>query len=538
MIAPSAHLPDRLTGLWGTKQVTPRSAWLRHLRFLILPLPTVLLASWVIVVWKFNGLYGQDPFAYYDFGVGPLRRSLLDGVPLSAMFWPLGYPVLITLASFVLGPITAAGQVVNVLAGGATVCFTYLLGRDLLLRAGASPDLSRRAGASGALLLGVTGRVVESNVLIMADSVALATATLSAWALVRWCARGQELRPHAGWPALSGTALAWSVITRWGQALLLGAWLIAALPMVVRHGRRKVWWRGVGWAVVPAMVVLGTQLWLVYTVRPDPSVSVLPFAGDLVHVNGAGIGWSLTHLFQHRFVNGDGVQQYPWPNGWYYAGGAFLSQYLTPIFLPATVVGVIVAATSYPRSLLLLLSWPAFLLTFDAGLAQQNPRYILAALPPIALLAGLGSAVVWEHLPAPWRALGTVLMGAALVTVAAIGLRGVSTLNAERNSDLQVATWAAAREPVGATTLTFGLTLTLQHSTHLRVVDLSVLSQRALQRLVVRQGPLYLLVQERAMTGQFAAQPPGINYRRLKANPGLTLLGGLHGYTLARVNKS
>lgn len=537
MIAPSAHRPDRLTGLWGTKQAAPRFAWLRYLQLLVLPLPTVLLASWVIVVWRFNGLYGQDPFAYYDFGMGPLRHSLLKGVPLTAMFWPLGYPVLITLTSFVLGPITAAGQLVNVLAGAATVCFTYLLGRDLLLQAGASLPLSRRAGAIGALLLGVTGRMVESNVLFMADSVALATATLSAWALVRWCAGGREHRPHAGWLALSATALAWSVITRWGQALLLCVWLTVALPMMVRQ-RRMAWWRGLGWAILPAIAVLGAQLWLVSTVRPDPSVSALPFAGDLVHVNGAGIGWSLAHLFEHRFVNGDGVQQYPWPNGLYYAGGAFLPQYLTPIFLPVTVVGTIVAVLSYRRSLLLLLSWPVLLLSFDAGLAQQNPRYILAALPPVALLAGLGSAVVWDHLPAPWRPVGIVLMSTALVVVAAIGLRGVNTLTVERNSDLQVAAWTAAQEPVGATTLAFGLTLTLQHYTHLRVLDLSVLSERELQRLVARQGPLYVLVQERAMSGQFAAQPPGINYRRLKATPGLIHLGGLHGYTLARVNTS
>ena len=52
-------------------------------------------------------------------------------------------------------------------------------------------------------------------------SAALATATLSAWALVRWCAAEEEHRPNTGWLALSTTALAWSVITRWGAALLV-----------------------------------------------------------------------------------------------------------------------------------------------------------------------------------------------------------------------------------------------------------------------------------------------------------------------------
>jgi hypothetical protein len=538
VIARCAGLPDRLTARWGTVQAPLRPAWLRHVWLLILPLPAVLLASWVIIVWKFNGLYGQDPFAYYDFGVGPLRHSILDGAALTPMFWPLGYPILITLMSLVLGPVTAAGQVVNVLAGGAAVCFTYLLGRDLLLQAGVSPRLSRHAGAVGALLLGVTGRMIESEVLIMADSVALATATLSAWALVRWCAGVEERGPQVGWMALAATALAWSVITRWGQGLLLLIWLAAALPTVVRHWGLVVRWRRFGWAILPAIVILGVQLWLVYTVRPDPTVSTISFAGDLVHVTGAGVGWSPVHLFQHRMVNADGVRQYATPNALYYAGGAFLPQYLTPLFLPAVVLGLLVAIIKYRRALLLLLSWPVILLSFDAGLSQQNPRYILAALPPIAIFAGLGPAVVWDYLPALWRPVGVALAGAGLLAVAMTGLSGVGTLNRERNSDLQVAAWTAAREPAGSTTLSFGITLTLQHVTHLQVLDLSVLSEHDLSRLVARRAPIYLLVQTGVMTGQVAAQSTGINYRSLQANPGLIRLGALHGYSLMRVNAS
>ena len=222
----------------------------------------------------------------------------------------------------------------------------------------------------------------------------------------------------------------------------------------------------------------------------------------------------------------------------YYAGGAFLPQYLTPLFAPAAVLGLIVAFIRYRRALLLLLSWPVFLLSFDAGLALQNPRYILAALPPIALFAGLGLAVVWDHLPVRWRPLGAALLGAGLVAVATSGLSGVGTLNRERNSDLQVAAWTAAREPAGATTLSFGITLTLQHATHLQVLDLSVLSERDLRRLVARRGPVYLLVQTGVMNGQFAAQSTGSNYRSLQTNPGLIRLGALHGYTLMRVKAS
>ena len=540
MVARRGHILHRLSVRATGQATTPasgfasgRAPWLPSLWPLLLPLPTVLLAAWVIIAWKFNGLYGQDPFAYYDFGVGPLRRSVLAGAPLPALFWPLGYPILITLSSLVLGPVTAAGQVVNLLAAAAAVCLTYLLGRDLLRQAGADARLARRAGALGALLLGLTGRLVESSVLIMADSVALATALLSAWALVRWSAGAEEKRPHAGWLALSTTALAWSVVTRWGQAVLACAWLVILLPAV-----RVRQWRALPWAIIPAAAVLGAQFWLVLTVRPEADLGPLPFAGDLALVHGAGSGWSLPHLFQHSFVNADGMQRYLLPNALFYSTGPFLPQYLTPLFFPAVLVGLVAAAVSYRRSLLLLLSWPALLLLFDAGLAEQNPRFILAALPPIAILAGLGLAVMWDHLQRRWRPPAIAVLAGGLLVVALFGLRMMGAVNAERNADLRVSAWAAARLPARATTLSFGLTLTLQHATDLHVLDLSVLTTRDLNRLIAHHRPLYLLLQMGAMKGQFAAQPPGRNYRFLRGHPGLTRLGTLHGYTLSRVGSS
>jgi hypothetical protein len=430
--------------------------------------------------------------------------------------------------------VPATGQLVNVLAAGAAVWLTYLLGRDLLLRAGVAPRRAHRAGALGAVLLGVTGRFVESGVLIVADSVALATSLLAAWALIHWCAKEDENDPQTGWLALSTTALAWSVITRWGQALLFVVWLAVFAPTMWVRRRCAIWWRGVVWAIVPAAIVLGAQLYLVFTVRPVANLGPIPFEGDLAHLNG-GAGWSLTHLFQHRFTNEDGVQTYFWPNALYYAAGAFLLQYFTPLFFPAFIAGVTIAATTY-RRLLLLLVWPVLLLFFDAGLDQQNPRYILAALPPVAIFVGLGATVLWKTLAPHWQPVGLVLIRAGLVTVAAIGLRGIGTLNRERTSDSQVASWTAASEPAGATTLSFGIMFTLQHETDLHVLDLSVLTKPALKRLVVQRRPLYLLVRVGEMHRQFAARTPGINYRFLRDNPGLQRLGALHRYTLARVN--
>ena len=493
----------------------------------LLALPTVLLALWVMVGWRFNGLYGQDPYAYYDFGVGPLRHFVLGGAALTPMFWPLGYPILITIASFLVGAVPPAGQIISLLGAAASVSLTYLLARDLLVEAGAEPALARRTGVIGAVVMGGTGWLVQSSAQIMPDSVALATSLLSGWALVRWCRNDSS----PAWLALAAAALAWSTVTRWGQGVLALVWLLAALPAI--RSRPSRFWRVLPWAALAGGVVLAVQLWLVFTVPPAPDLGPLPFAGDLGLVQGNG--WALPHLSQRAFLTADGAQHYALPNLLYYATAAFRPKYLSPIFAPPALFGAVIVATRYHRALSLLVAWPAALLLFDAGLPEQNLRFVLAALPPVAILAGLGIAAAWDWVAPRWRPVLAGYLAIGLLVVVAVGLQDVDKVIAAHNADLQVARWTAETVPPGATTLSFGITLTLEHATHLRPQDLFELSVPELERLAANRRPLYLLVQVDQMEGQWALRAPGVDYRFLRRRFGLVRLGTLQGYTLFRV---
>lgn len=76
----------------------------RPLLLLLLLLGATLLARlWLIRQGSFDGLYGQDPYAYHNYAVGPLRDSLLALAPPPPFHWPPGYPYLVALASFLVG---------------------------------------------------------------------------------------------------------------------------------------------------------------------------------------------------------------------------------------------------------------------------------------------------------------------------------------------------------------------------------------------------------------------------------------------------
>jgi len=48
------------------------------------------------LAWPFDGLYGQDAFAYFRYARA-LWPWLLSGAPLPTYYWPAGYPLLVAL---------------------------------------------------------------------------------------------------------------------------------------------------------------------------------------------------------------------------------------------------------------------------------------------------------------------------------------------------------------------------------------------------------------------------------------------------------
>src|SRR5712691_2476644 len=80
---------------------------------LVVALLLVLPAAGMAIGRGFDGLYGQDAYAYFDYATVSVRRSIVQIAPLEAFFWPPGYPLLVALASFVIGPSALAGQAVS-----------------------------------------------------------------------------------------------------------------------------------------------------------------------------------------------------------------------------------------------------------------------------------------------------------------------------------------------------------------------------------------------------------------------------------------
>ncbi len=486
----------------------------------------------------FDGLYGQDAYAYFDYAATSVRASILQVRPLEAFFWPPGYPLLVALVSMVTGPVALAGQLVSLLMGALVPVFTALLARELWA---AETVLALLAGA----LVAVCGQLWQSSVVVMADTTGLALATLSAWALARYV-RDRRLR----WLLLGTAALAYATLARWIYGLVAIPFAIYALWAMNARANP-------GRAVVHGLAALGVAAALLMPVLAQPLLGLLSHPAEPASFAGnfQVYSWSPMNAVRRDFFTADGHLSYSLPNGAYYAVAAANPAFLGPLLAPWAIVGAwallrnarlrsedwkrleLSAATGAIAvgPALLIVGWLAIVYAFHAGAPWQNFRFTLAYLPPSAILTALGLTWTWRHVN---RRLGlAVVMCAAvgLVISAASAVRLVQGFIDRKDEDLGLVHWVEAQSAPNARLFSFGPTLTLRHYTNLLTFDLFDLSAADVRSILATPAPTYVLLDERSVESQWLDQPPSTNFHLLRDSGGLQPIGADGSYTLYRL---
>jgi 4-amino-4-deoxy-L-arabinose transferase-like glycosyltransferase len=464
----------------------------------------------------FDGLYGQDAYAYFDYSIGSVRQSILQLQPLDAFFWPPGYPVLVALTSMVVGPTALAGQLVSLLAGALVPILTVLLVRELW------PEDWQRAVLAGAIVA-VCGQLWQSSVVVMSDTTGLALATFSAFALARYANAGRGL-----WLVAAGAAIAYATLSRW----IYG---IVALPFAA-HAVWTLWARR---RLPPeAFVSAAVALLILVPIVGPPLLGLLnhpgepaPFAG-----NFQVYSWSPLNALRRDFFTADGHLQYALPNGVYYAIAPFNLAFFGPLLAIWVLVGLWAARGWSRRTALLIIGWAVCVYAFHAGAPWQNFRFALAYLPPLAILAAAGLLLAWRNAKHPLRLLVPACAAAGLLIAFIAAGRLVERFIDTKDQELALVHWTTAQTPPDAQLLTFGPTLAFRHYSGVPTFDLFDLSPTEVDALVQRRGQLYVLVDQDSLQSQWLEQAPWTNFLRVRDGPGLTPLGGVQGYTFFRVN--
>lgn len=483
-------------GRYGTIRWMQRpSRWIPLFLFLF----SLAVRLTAVYLTHFDGLYGQDSFAYFHYALA-LRQAVLAGEPAPPFFWPIGFPALIALMTWPMGLQPLAGQLISLLAGAAIAPMVYKL--VLFYR----PD-GWRGGVVAGLLTAVAAQLLLSSLSVMADTAALFWATLSAWFMAAYLRHLSHK-----WLIWAAVTLALAVITRWVYALLVIPWGLSGL-LAWRAARFS--WRQMVTAALIAVVVGGTMLGLHFVA--DLSRGELSYVGDLQVYS-----WHPVHALQREMVNADGRFYYEYATGYFYARPFFHPAYIFPLLAPFGLLGLWAIRRQPPALVVLLAGWPLTVYLFLAGVPWQNWRFPLSFYPPLLVLVGIGFDWVWERLSTRWRPLLLVYVSLALLGSVAWAVRDVGRFTHWANERKETAVAMAADLPPDATLIAFDLTATMQHYTAVDTREIFSLTEADLAHIVETETAVYLLLNPDNIQSQWAGKSPEQNYTWLQTHTKLT----------------
>lgn len=505
------------------------------------------------LAWPFDGLYGQDAFAYVRYARA-LWPWLQRGEPLPLYLWPAGYPLLVALVLPLFGDVAVAGQAISILSLAAAAACTYLLCRELL----PEPPGGRLAAWVAGLAVALSGDALRSGLVDMSDALALACCAAAIWALARY-ARTWRGR----WLAAAAVALAWATITRWVCGLL-------ALPMalcvlsdyLMKDQGQRIKDQAGERAFVVCLPPFASHAALAFTLSAAivvPQLLVSQADPAALSRHQWLVSWDIANAWRTEFVTVDGAQRYALPVGAYYlARLAWPSLLFPPLALAALLGALWLARRRQWPALALLVGWPLALWLFLSGIPFQNARFVLPALPALAALAGLGigwayewtkgegrrTKALWPFVLRPlpsvgsWRGARMVLLATLALSLAgssALGLRGYRDLVAYKDEQLALVEWTRAQLPEGGVLLTFGATLTLQYYTGYDVRELYYLAPPDLDAIRQTPRPAYLLLDAGNLETQWVGLRPWQDYHYLLEQHVLEIAGERSPYTLFRI---
>ncbi len=464
----------------------------------------------------FDGLYGQDAYAYYDYAQ-QLNLDLRTGAALKPFFWPLGYPAILTIALSIGGNTPTIAQSVSILLGAALTPLIYILARQI--------GLNRCVSIVAAAIMTVCGQALQSSLVIMSDIPALFWATLSAILLTSYLTQSDKaLR----WLILTAITLTLAIITRW-------IYLVLGLPFGIAlliHWRWHIHWRHAFSALCVAFIVLLPQF-LYSRTNPAPTLS-----HEWVQ------GWSPAHAFQNSFTNIDGHFDYAQINAIYYAQPFYDPYYLSPIFSVVLLLGLWTAMRRKSWIGTLFGGWALLPYLFLAGIPYQNIRFPLIVMPAIAILIAQGLDTILAQLHRlHMETSSRTIIRSLLVILFVLGLlhmwkraTEVTTIFINhQQQDKSAVDWASQHIPSGATVYAFGLTLALRQRTTLDVQELYYETPETLATKWQHGKVDYLLLNVWNVENQWVGRDLERSYHWLRDQRGLIRIGKSGYYTLYKV---
>lgn len=469
----------------------------------------------------FDGLYGQDAYAYYNYARELF--SYLGRVQSPPTFWwPLGYPAVLSVSFLIGGVNIPSAQLITIVCGALIAPFAFALTVD-----SAPNSAAKIAGWVAGLLCALGGQLVQSSIVIMADAPALMWATLASWLLVRYARTGKLMEL-----CIASFAVGMAVWTRWQNLIFAFVWLLALVTIQSKFLRIPGTKNAPG-AAITWLPLLSAFAIIALVLLPQLVLGVsapAPLAGSSWLE-----GWSPVNFFRRSFENIDGHFEYALPVAFFYGQVALHPAYLIALLLPLLGIGAITVFRRFrvsPHVAILLLGWSGGMYIFLAGIPYENFRFSLGLFVPLCVMTGLGAEWLWDRWQSlHWRWARVAWIGFALLVMLAWQPRVIEPVVAIKSAENAQIRELRAHLPADALVWTLGFTGPVETYTNLRARDLWQVTAAEIKAT----APSYLFIDVQNLETQWRDHEPYNLYHALLESDSLEPAAQIQNRTLFRI---
>jgi hypothetical protein len=488
--------------------------------FIVLYAVSFVFRLLLLLVFKFDGLYGQDAYGYLNYTKA--FYNSLTGLQVPPYFyWPIGFPLLASVFTiFTAGNVWLAGLLVSLNSGSLCAGFVYLLAYDLF------PETEIQQRKKIALYAGIITAfiplLVKSSIVLMSDSLGIMYASWSMWQAVKYT-NTFKLK-HLIYAAVT---LSLSVMTRYGYGLLVIPVLIFIIYSSANNKIKAVKIiLDISIGTVIGIVVFSPQLFYIFqhgipNFHTEDGLGVWPAM------------WSPLNFFRKDFTTFDGTMHYRMWNVLYNLSPAFHPFYLS-LFGFAFLAGAYLLIKKKNSKVIIFSSgWFLVYYLFFSGGAYQALRFLISFLPVMVIISSYGIAEIKVK-----NSYKKTFLYACLAVFVVFILYHMKEFTVQKDKEFEVVNWVNANIPDSSTVFAFDVTLAVNHYSKIKADELFNNKIDDLKNKIdsARNNIYFILPVENIKT-QWKGLPLEKKYDFITGNYPVQAIGKVNKFTILELQK-
>jgi len=465
----------------------------------------------------FDGLYGQDAYAYLNWSENFRNEILSFNIPKKFFYWPVGYFLITSFVSLIIPlPMKTVALGVSIISGSLLAPAVYRLAKEISAVALGKESAEVIALYSG-LIVCFSGTLIKSSVVIMSDALAVLLITCGIYYLIKYS--GDYSLPEL---VKAFIFLALAVMTRYAYALCIVLFLTVITTAYFRSGRSFEVIKAALISLTAGLIVSIPELYYMI----NYGISYFQYEGD--NPTWAS-SWSILNFFRSSFVTFDGVKDYRFINSVYYLAPIFHPLYLSVFGF--TFLAGCMRLIKLRYLMLIFTAWFLPFYFFLSGVPYQSLRYAIGYLPLFIIISatGLSSARLSSFKKNVFFVTGIVVL------LAAAYIHFIK-FNQQKQTELEVAEYVRTNFNDRDMILSYDVTFAIEHYSAYDVTEFATCPLNDIKNITEANGTVYLILPIEKIRTQYKGFDMERKLDYLLANYKSEYKAVIYGYDVIKID--